>query len=268
MDHPDKHKDMRIAIAGFGAIGKTLANALDAGIPGMRLVAVAGRDVSRTRASLATLRQPVACASIEQLPAIADVIIECAPAHLLPAIAEPALTAGRTLVVLSVGALLAHAQLVPMAEKYGARLLVPSGALGGLDAVAALAEGVIHSATLVTHKPLHSFVGTSLCVEEISAPVCVFSGTAREAAKAFPANINVAAALAFAGIGADRTMVEIWADPDAQCNTHQIDVDADAAHLSLTIRNRPSDNPKTSRIAAPSVIALLRKMRASFQIGS
>lgn len=269
----EENSDTRVAIAGLGTIGRTVADALDAGLPGMRLTAVATRDDMQALAYLDSLRHPVPSIAFEDLPAVADVIIECAPAHLLPAIAEPTLKAGKTLIVLSVGALLANSHLVELATQYGGHIMVPSGALGGLDAVAAFAEGEIYQAKLVTHKPLHSLAGTPYFVElgvrmeDVSAPVCVFSGTARAAASAFPANINVAAALSLAGIGADRTVVEIWADPHARCNTHQIEIDSDAGNLKLTITNHPSENPKTSRIVAPSVIALLRKMRAPLRIG-
>jgi aspartate dehydrogenase len=269
----EERGDMHVAIAGLGAIGKVLARALDAGVPGMRLAAVAARGDIRTRDYLGKLHHPVPSLTFEELPAVADTIIECAPAQVLLAIAEPALRAGKTLIVLSVGALLANSHLIALAEQYGGRILVPSGALGGLDAVAALAEGRIGKVKLITHKPLRSLADASwfsergVNVEELTVPVCVFSGSARGAARDFPANMNVAAALSLAGIGADRTLVEIWADPHARCNTHRIEIEADAANMMLTITNHPSDNPRTSRIAAPSVLALLRKMRAPLRIG-
>jgi aspartate dehydrogenase len=96
----------------------------------------------------------------------------------------------------------------------------------------------------------------------------IFDGTAREAAKGFPANLNVAVALSLAGIGADRTRVEIWADPTVTRNTHRIEVDSDSARFSMGIENIPSENPKTGRITALSVIACLRKLRAPLRIGT
>jgi aspartate dehydrogenase len=93
-------------------------------------------------------------------------------------------------------------------------------------------------------------------------------GTAREAAKGFPANLNVAVALSLAGIGPDRTGVEIWADPKVTRNTHRIEVDSDSARSSMEIENIPSENPRTGRITALSVIACLRKQRASLRIGT
>jgi aspartate dehydrogenase len=96
----------------------------------------------------------------------------------------------------------------------------------------------------------------------------IFEGTAREGARGFPANVNVAAALSLAGFGPDRTRLEIWADPDLDRNTHSIEVDADSARFSMSIANVPSENPKTGRITALSVIALLRKLNAPLRVGT
>jgi aspartate dehydrogenase len=151
---------------------------------------------------------------------------------------------------------------------------VPTGALIGLDAVTAAAEGTIHSVRLVTRKPPLGLAGAPYLVENrigvegLSEPLRIFEGTAREAAKGFPANLNVAVALSLAGIGPDRTRVEIWADPTVTRNTHRIEVDSDSARLSMTIENIPSENPRTGRITALSVIACLRKQCASLRIGT
>jgi aspartate dehydrogenase len=98
--------------------------------------------------------------------------------------------------------------------------------------------------------------------------VRVFSGTAREAARGFPANLNVAVALSLAGPGPDRTYVEVWADPTVTKNTHTIVMLSDVADLTMTIENVPSDNPRTGRITALSVISLLRKRNAPLRVGS
>ena len=96
----------------------------------------------------------------------------------------------------------------------------------------------------------------------------MFSGTARDAAAGFPANVNVVAALAIAGIGPDRTMIDIWADPAKTRNCHVIEVDADSASFTLSIENVPSENPKTGRIVALSIIATLRKLAAPLRVGT
>ena len=96
----------------------------------------------------------------------------------------------------------------------------------------------------------------------------MFSGTAREAAAGFPANVNVAAALSLAGIGPDLTTIDIWADPTVTRNCHTIEVDADSARLTMTIENIPSENPKTGRITALSALAALRKLNAPLRVGT
>jgi len=152
---------------------------------------------------------------------------------------------------------------------------VPTGALLGLDAVAAAAEGTIHSVRMTTRKPPRGLAGAAylvrhgISVEGLNAAKRVFTGTAREAAAGFPENVNVAAALSLAGIGPDRTMIDIWADPAVTRNCHTIEVDADAARISLSIENVPSDdNPKTGKIVALSVLAMLRKLHAPLAVGT
>ncbi|MBV8336442.1 MAG: aspartate dehydrogenase, partial [Alphaproteobacteria bacterium] len=205
----------------------------------------------------------------------ADIVVECALAALLREVVEPALGRGRIVLVMSCGALLDNFDLVELARRHGGRILVPSGALLGLDAVAAAAEGGISSVHMITRKPLRGLLGAPYLVENaididgLAEPKCVFTGTAREAARGFPANVNVAAALALAGIGPDRTTIEIWADPGVTRNTHRIEVEAAAARFAMQIENVPSeDNPRTGRITALSVVAALKKLSAPLAIGT
>jgi len=277
---PEHHQstqrgDMTVAIAGLGAIGLTLARALAQGaIPGMRLTAVAARDQAKAREKLDRLPVHVPVCELDQLPGLASVVVECAPAAVLDQVVRPVLAAGKTAMVVSVGALLSHPGLIELARSGHGRIIVPTGALLGLDAVGAAAEGQIHSVTMVTRKPIAGLLGAPYLVEhgiditQCREPMRVFSGTAREAAKGFPANLNVAVALSLAGIGPDKTMLEIWADPTVVRNTHRIVVDADSARLDMTIENIPSDNPRTGRITALSVLSALRKLNAPLRVGS
>jgi len=270
----DSAAPQRVAIAGLGAIGKVVAAKLDAGMPGVVLAAASARDRARAEAFVATLQHAIPVLPLDALAKHADIVVECAPPHLLGEIGAPVLEAGRKLVVLSVAALLAHPELVETARRHGGQILVPTGALIGLDAMAAAAEGVIHSVRMVTRKPVRGLAGAPYLVErsidiaDIAEPVCVFSGTAREAASGFPSNVNVCVALSLAGIGPDRTMLEVWADPNATRNTHHVQVDSDAARFSMTIENVPSENPRTGRITAQSVLALLRKLSTPIRIGT
>ena len=265
----------RVAIAGFGAIGKVVAAHLDRGIDGLNLAAVSARDTARVTAAMAGFARPVPVLPLSRLWEAADIVVECAPAALLRDIAEPALAAGRTVVVLSCGALLDNFDLVELARRHTGRILVPTGALLGLDAVQAAAVGEISRVHMITRKPPNGLAGApylvenGIAVDRLDAAKRVFTGTAREAARGFPANVNVAAALALAGIGPDRTTIEIWADPAVDRNIHRIEVEAAAARLSLQVENVPSvENPRTGRLTALSVVALLRKLSSPLAIGT
>jgi aspartate dehydrogenase len=211
---------------------------------------------------------------IEALADAADIVIECAPSKLVRSIVAPAVSRGKTAIVLSVGALLQNEDLIALAKEHGGQIVVPTGALIGLDAMTAAAVGTINSVRMVSRKPIAGLLGAphlvehNIEIEGITEPLRIFEGTAREAAKGFPANLNVAVALSLAGIGPDRTRVEIWADPTVSRNTHRIEVDSDSARFAMSIENIPSENPKTGKITALSVIACLRKLRAPLRIGT
>jgi aspartate dehydrogenase len=266
---------LTVGIAGLGAIGLTLAKALDAGVEGLRLVAVAARDRDKARAAVAGFASPPVVTDVADLAGLADVVVEAAPAAAFEAIVSPAIEAGRIAVVSSVGALLPRMQLVERARETGARIIVPTGALLGLDAVRAAAEGKVESVTLVTRKPPRGLAGApyleqhGIDVTTITTPTRVFAGSAREGAIGFPANVNVAAALALAGIGPDRTRLEIWADPTVTRNTHTVTVEADTVRLTMTIENVPSEeNPRTGKITPLSLLACLRGLTATLKVGT
>jgi aspartate dehydrogenase len=263
-----------VAIGGLGAIGLKLARALDAGLEGLRLIAVAARDSAKATASIANFRVPPRIVTLEQL-AEADIVVEAAPASVFEQIASAAIEAGRIFVPASVGALLPRMHLVQRAQQTGARIVVPTGALLGLDAVRAAAEGHVESVTIESRKPPRGLLGApyleqhGIDVSGITAPQRVFQGDAFDAAAGFPANVNVAAALALAGIGPSRTQVEIWADPGIDRNMHTIRVEADAARFTMTIENVPSaENPRTGQITALSMLACLRGLTATLKVGT
>lgn len=264
---------LRVGIAGFGSIGKSIAKILDAGVPGLQLTALGVRDVERARSEY-TFANPPVYTDIDHLIDHCDIVVECAPGALLARIAEPVLKAGKKLLILSSGALLLNEQLVDMAREHGGQIIVATGALLGLDAVTATAEGKINEVRMISRKPPMGFAGAPYVVKNnidlaaITEPTMIYTGTAREAASGFPANLNVAISLSLAGVGADRTILEIWADPTVTRNIHRIEVDSDEAKLSMEIQNIPGENPKTGRITPLSAIAALRKMVAPLRIGT
>jgi aspartate dehydrogenase len=264
----------KVGIAGLGAIGMTVTRRLAAGIPGLKLAAVSARDrvAAATKLKAAGIKAPVV--TLTELARRAEIVVECLPPAEFRSIAEMAIGKRRLLVALSAGALLTNFDLVECAKKSGARIIVPTGALLGLDAVRAAAEGTIHSVRMVKRKPPAGLEGAPyLAARDISlagltAPKKIFEGSARDGAKGFPANVNVAAALSLAGIGPDRTMLEIWADPTISRNTHSIEVDADSARFAMKIEGIPSENPRTGRITPLSVIACLKGLVATLRVGS
>ena len=157
----------------------------------------------------------------------------------------------------------------------GAQIVVPSGAVMGLDAVRGAAESGIESVTMITRKPPRGLAGAPYLVEHgievdrLDTPLKVFEGSAREAARGFPANVNVAAALGLAGVGPQDTRIEIWADPGVTRNTHEIRLEAETVRFHLRIENVPSrENPRTGRSVAPSVVAALRRFVAPLVVGT
>ena len=263
-----------VAIAGMGAIGAPLATALDRGIDGLRLVAVSARDTERARRLVAGFRSKVMVVPLSGLDQ-ADIVVEATPAAVFDAVAGPAIAAGRILVTCSVGAMLPRMHLIDEARRTGARIVVPTGALLGLDAVRAAAEGPVSSVSIETRKPPGGLGGAPYLVQHgidvsgLTEAKLVFEGNAFDAAAGFPANVNVAAALALAGVGPERTTVRIWADPAVTRNIHTVRVESDAARLTMTVENVPSEeNPKTGKLTALSVLACLRGLTSTLKVGS
>lgn len=272
--HLSNKPPLRVGLAGLGAVGLVVARRLIAGVPGLALTAVAVRDVDKARRALPQLGDSIAVRKATELADDCDVVVECLPPALFREVAISAIDKGRLFMPLSVAQLLQNGDLIERAKDKGARILVPTGALIGFDAVRAVAEGTIRSVDMVTRKPPAGLEGApylrerGISVRDLKMPLKVFDGTAREGARGFPTNVNVAAALSLAGIGPDRTHLEIWADPTVTMNTHSITVDADTARFSMTIENLPSENPRTGKIVALSTVAALRALVSELKVGT
>jgi aspartate dehydrogenase len=265
---------LKVGLAGLGAVGLEVARRIEAGVPGLLLAAIAVRDKEKAWRNLPAAGNRIPIVAAEALAETCDLVVECLPPALFRTVAVPSVEHGRIFMPLSVGQLLENWDLVARAKQTRARILVPTGALIGLDAVRAAAEGEIRSVTMITRKPPGGLEGAryllerNISVKNLKEPLKVFDGTAREGARGFPENVNVAAALSLAGIGPDRTRLEIWADPALVRNTHRIEVDADTARFSMSIENVPSENPKTGRIVALSTVAALRGLVAELKVGT
>ncbi len=249
----------KVGIAGIGAIGSAVAKALNKGIDGFELAYISDPkstdnfDAQRT--------------DFDTLVTQSDLVIECLPAHIVPQLAEKAFETNTDIIFISSAALLLYPQIVDEHKASQSKAYVPSGALCGLDGVKAMREMGIESAKIASTKPPKGFGGAPFVVENdidvsaITEKTLLFEGNALDAAKGFPANINVAASLSLAGIGAQDTRVEIWADPQAQGNAHEITVKSAYSTLVSRIENMPDpQNPKSSVLAAQSIVTTLRDL--------
>lgn len=263
-----------VALAGLGGVGRTVLERLLSVDEGFDVTAVSVRREDVARELLDHLGSDAVIVPVAELSAHAKIVIEALPPALFRECLEPAIARGCDVIVLSCGALLEHWDLVDLAKQSGARLLIPSGAILGLDGVQAAAVGEITSVRMTTRKPVKGLLGSPMVeanfpdLASTKEPVLLFRGTPREAISGFPSNLNVAVAVSLAGIGPDRTELEVWADPSLTLNTHHVDVVADSANLRFTIENVPSENVRTGRITALSVIAMLRKMRTHLVVGT
>lgn len=265
----------KVGVAGFGTIGAAVGRRLHAGLEDMTLAGVASGRREKALAALQEIGSSAPVLSAEELAGECDIIVECAPTEAFLSIARPAMLAGRQMVTVSAAALIENMDIVDVARAHGGRIIMATGALLGLDAVRAAAKGQIHSVTMITRKPSRSLKGApylekiGVDVMSLNEPTLLFDGSAREGARGFPANVNVAAALALAGIGPDRTRLQIWADPSLNRNTHTIKVDADSASFEMMIQNVPSpEKPGTGRITALSMIAALESLVSPLRVGT
>lgn len=274
MDVGQMRSAERVGIAGFGTVGREITRQIQNEMPEYAVTAVSAKNWDPAEAYIKSQAWDFPVVAVSELSKKVDLVIESAPATIFRDIAEPVLRAGKTLVVLSSGALLANWDLVDLASEFGGRIAIPSGALLGLDTVQATAQGRLDKVTMATRKPPGGLQDAPYVLQEgldlsgLKEPMLLFRGTAREAAAGFPANLNVAVALSLAGLGPDQTTLEVWADPTVDKNTHSIKVESDSALLTMQIENIPTENLKTGRVTALSVIALLKKRAATLAIGT
>jgi aspartate dehydrogenase len=263
----------KVGVIGLGAIGRRVAQALDEGIPGLRLAGATARDRGKGEALLRALRTPVPFLPLGDLIDASDLLVEASTQEHLEEIAPKTLGRGRDLVVLSCGGLLGRDDWVKLAAERGCRIHVPSGAIAGLDGVKAACVGEVRAVTMETRKPPRGLAGAPWIVQQkidldaIREDTVIFEGPATEACRAFPANVNVLAALSLAGIGPERTRIRIHAVPGLTRNQHRISVEGEFGALRIEVENVPSENPRTGKLSYLSTIALLRDLGATLRVG-
>lgn len=267
---------MQIGMIGFGTIGRAVGRALSERRAGnAELAAVLVRDVDKARATGITKPGMMITADPDEFfTSGLDIVVEAAGHAGLKLYAARALRSGLDVLAVSVGAFADddfHSSVRQAAEESRRRLLVPSGALGGLDAISAGSVGALDQVVLVARKPPAAWKGTpaeDAALQAVTEPICLYEGRAREAASLFPQNVNVVAALSLAGIGFDRTVIKMFADPRVKHNTFELYASGEFGEIRLDLKNNPyAENPKTGRLVVMSVIRAIRKLQESVIIG-
>ena len=259
---------LKIGIIGCGAMGTFLAVKIARELKTSAQVKfLCDKHAQRALRLKSLLGPEVKILPLAKLLRSSDIIIESASAEIAGVVAREALRLGKKILVMSVGGLLSIKNLEKLRRSSKGALIIPSGAIAGMDALAGAREGRIQSAKLVTRKPPHTlydapyFKGRWFPALKGNTPRKIFSGNALQAIRAFPQNINVAAVLSLAGIGPRKTRVEIWTSKSTRKNTHEISVEGNFGKLTTVTENVPSpNNPKTSYLAMLSAFAALRKI--------
>ncbi len=270
---------LKIGIVGCGAIGSSLAKKISSKYKNKARVA-ALYDIDRSKAEILSNslsgNKLLVVHKVERLIKESDLVVEAASAGVSFAIAKKSLSLGRDVLIMSVGGIVGNIGLLSrLAQGKNCRVYVPSGAIAGIDALKASALSGIRKVVLTTYKNPVSFKGVeyikskSIDLGKIKKDTVLFSGSAKEAVKLFPQNINVAAVLSIAGIGASNTKVKIVASPKIKNNIHRIEIISGAGKvIAETVNVLHPDNPKTSYLAVLSAEAVLKQILEPVKIGT
>jgi aspartate dehydrogenase len=271
---------MRIGIIGGGTIARMFVEHIRRGDLGRsRVIAIAGRsERSRGRDIAKSFRVPFVIGAKALLGKKPDVVVEAASHDAVREYGEALLKKGVALIVLSCGALCddtLRKKLERAAERSGALLSVPSGGIGGLDALKAACVAGVEEVTIAVTKPPAAWKGIpyverlEIDLDRLRGPHVLFEGAAREGVPHFPANVNIAAVLSMAGIGFDKTRLKVVADPALKYNTHYIEVRGRTGRFSIKLENVPApENPKTAWLACYSALAALKAVRSPVRYGT
>jgi aspartate dehydrogenase len=271
---------MRVGIIGGGTIARLFLEHIQRGELGAAgVVAIVGRsDRSRGKALAAEFGVSFVTALEGLLAEKPDVVVEAASHEAVQEYAETLLDRGIATIILSGGALADDAlreRIERAAERSGALLYVPSGGIGGLDALKAACVAGVEEVTIAVTKPPAAWKGIpyverlGVDLAALTGPRVLFDGPAREGVPLFPANVNIAAVLSLAGIGFDRTRLKVVADPALVYNTHYIDIRGRTGNVAIKLENVPApENPKTAWLACYSALAALKAAKSPIRYGT
>ena len=271
---------MKLALLGGGTIARlVLRHWQQGGLPGIEVAAICGRSPSSSSAALAReFSIAYVNSTADLIRAAPEVVLEAASHAAVGEKLVPLLETGISVVVLSAGALAdddLRAKAASAAARTGAQLYVPSGGIGGLDALKAACAAGVDEVSIQVAKPPAAWkkipyveaLGVDL--DRLAAATTLFEGTAREGVPHFPQNVNIAAVLSLAGIGFDRTRLKVVADPALAHNTHTIRVSGRSGRFTIVMENVPApDNPKTAWLACYSALAAIKELGASARYGT
>lgn len=249
---------VRVGVIGYGSMARKVIEVLERDHSQIGMAGV----FTKNPAKYPPKEDLPFCGNLSELMALKpDVVVECATQEAVSTYAPTILSTGTSLIVASIGALSntqLYEHLVEIARKSRASLILPAGAVGAIDALAAARFGCIHSVLYRGTKPASAWKSSPaehvVDLDSLTEPQTVFLGNARDAAHQFPKNSNVAATIALAGLGFEKTRVELVADPNSDQNRHQIVVESDSSSFDIQLSGKPSaDNPRTSILSALSV---------------
>lgn len=262
---------MNVGIFGTGAIARAVAKGLKK-LPSVRLVSAFDDNPDALRAFEKATHAEVGKPSLAEAVEISNFFVEAAHPRCVPAVLEATKKAGVPTLVMSVGGLVDL--LDELADPNGPAIYIPSGAIGGLDALASAKIAGLEEVTLTTTKPPKGLAGAdylvknNIALREEGHPQVVFEGSAREAIAAFPTNVNVAIALSLAGLGPDKTRMRVVSNPEATTNTHQVKFSGPCGRYEFLFENAPHpENPKTSYLAALSALHILERESSRMKVG-
>ena len=266
---------LKIGLLGVGAIGKTIATALDQKQVDAELVALSDQDCARAKQLSSELSTHPPVLPLEEMIDRCELAVEAASQAALSDFVPRALARGRDMLIMSVGGLLGRDEWFREAKAKGCRIYVPSGAIAGLDGIKSASIGRIDSAELTSRKPVKALAGSKYVLDRgiqldgMKEETVIFDGPAEEAARAFPATSNVAASLRLAVDPSAAVRVRVVAVPGGSENVHEIRIQGEFGRLSMRVENVPSKtNPRTSQLAAFSAIATLKNLTRSLRVGT
>ncbi len=265
---------MKLGVVGLGVIGREVVRAADAGEIPVEVPVATTRTPEKAEEFLARLSRPPRMTDLAGVAEGADAVLEASGGDTVEAICRACFARGKDVILNSVGALLERDDLVESAKSSGSRIFVPSGAIIGLDGLKGASAGKMESVVMTTRKPPASLRGAPYIEEQgidldaITEPTVIFEGNPLEACKAFPANVNVSAAVSLAGIGPRRTKIRILCDPTAERNVHEVEAAGEFGRSFIRIENVPSENHRTGILTYLSTFSFLRTRTSTLVVGT